>query len=247
MKNEFDNKAKDYANGRPTYPEEILSKLKEMGIDKQSTVADIGAGTGLLTHMLCQLGCKVLAVEPNSEMINECKKYCSTNTNIEYICAPAERTQLKDHSIDVITIAQAFHWFDKQLCKSEFQRILKENSHVITIWNDLQEDSGFVKAYMNIIRSYEIKTTAGNSYFNPDREKFDFFGQDYIKTYYDNWQTVTEEEVICNATSVSYTPSKSDCNYDKFVQELRNLFLKYQENGKVTFHYKTEVCICQFI
>ncbi|RII35494.1 class I SAM-dependent methyltransferase [Clostridium chromiireducens] len=247
MENEFYNKAKEYAIGRPTYPEEILNIIKELGMGEQLTIADIGAGTGLLTHMLCRLGCRVLAVEPNFEMLNECRKYCSTNTNIEYINAPAEKTQLKEHSIEIITIAQAFHWFDKQLCKAEFKRILKENGYVITIWNDMQEESDFTKEYMNIIHKYEIRTTAGNSHFNPDKEKSNFFGQDYIKIYYDNWQTATEEMVICKALSLSYTPSKSDGDYDKFVQELNKLFSKYQQNGKVTFHYKTEVCICQFL
>ena len=54
MRNEFNNKAKDYANGRPTYPKEILDKLIELGIDKNSNIADIGAGTGLLFLMQYQ-------------------------------------------------------------------------------------------------------------------------------------------------------------------------------------------------
>lgn len=86
-----------------------MNNLRKLGIGKNSTIADIGAGTGLLTNMLCQLGGKVFAVEPNSQMINECKKYCSSNTNIKYICASAEKTCLKENSINVITIAQAFH------------------------------------------------------------------------------------------------------------------------------------------
>ena len=49
MKNEFYNKANEYAIGRPTYPEEIIRKIKELDIGNHSTIADIGAGTGLLT------------------------------------------------------------------------------------------------------------------------------------------------------------------------------------------------------
>lgn len=246
MKNEFSNKSEDYAKGRPSYPIEILNKLTELGIGKNSTIADVGAGTGLLTNMLCRLGGKVFAVEPNPQMINECKKYCSDNTNIEYICASAEKTYIKENSIDVITIAQAFHWFDKELCKVEFKRILKENGYVITIWNSLEEDNNFEREYMNIIHQFEIKSTAGNLYFNPDKEKFQFFGQDFIKIFYDNYQIVTLESLISNALSISYTPSKLDSEYTRFVRQLNNLFIKYQENGKVTFHYKTEICICQF-
>lgn len=246
MKSEFNNKAKDYAKGRPTYPVEILDKLKELGVTDKSTIADIGAGTGLLTNMLGDIGCRVLAVEPNLEMFEECNKYCASKGNIQCICATAEETTLKDNSIDVITIAQAFHWFDKKLCKKEFKRILKEDGYVITIWNSLEEDSDFAREYMNILHQYEIKTTAGNSYFDPDKEKLEFLGQDFVKVYYDNYKIVTLEEVICNASSRSYTPSKADSKHDRFAKDLKELFIKYEDDDKVTFHYKTEVSIGKF-
>lgn len=246
MKDAFENKAEDYANGRPSYPVEVLNKLIELGIKETSTIADIGAGTGLLTNLLCQLGCKVYAIEPSMEMLNECRNYCSSNNQLECICAAAEKTNLEDNSVDIITIAQAFHWFDKKRCQIEFKRILKENGYVVTVWNSLEEDSDFVKEYINIIHNYEIKTTAGNLYFNPDEEKLKFFGQDFMKSYFDNYQTTTLEELISNASSISYTPSKSDDKYNGMVEELTHLFNKYQESGEVTFQYKTEICIGQF-
>ena len=63
MKEAFEKKAKDYANGRPSYPVEVLNKLMELGVKETSTIADIGAGTGLFTKMLCELGCHVYAIE----------------------------------------------------------------------------------------------------------------------------------------------------------------------------------------
>lgn len=60
MRDEFNNKAKDYANGRLTYLKEILNKLIDLEIDKNSNIADIGAGTGLFTNMLGELGANVL-------------------------------------------------------------------------------------------------------------------------------------------------------------------------------------------
>ena len=246
MRNEFNNKAKDYANGRPTYPKEILSKLIELGITNNSNIADIGAGTGLFTNMLCELGANVFAVEPSLEMLNECKEYCNYN-NIKCICALAEKTTLKDNSIDAITIAQAFHWFDKKLCKIEFKRILHENGYVFTIWNSLEEDNDFTKEYMNLIHKYEIKTNAGNSYFDADKEKFDFFGQDFEKVYYDNYQRITLDSLISNAVSISYTPSKADEEYNDFVDQIIALFNKHNKDGYVTFHYTTELSICQFV
>jgi SAM-dependent methyltransferase len=246
MNNEFDNKTKEYAIGRPSYPVEILKVIRELGVNIQSTIADIGAGTGILTHMLGSLECNVLAIEPNEQMLEECRKYCNELNNIQFIAAPAEKTSLKENSVDIITIAQAFHWFDKELCKKEFQRILKENGYVVILWNEMQNDSQFAKEYTTVLNKYKVKTTAAISNFDPDEEKLNFFGQDYTKVYYENWQTATEEGFVGGALSLSYTPSKLDNTYEEFVAELHQLFSKYQQNDKVTFHYKTEVCICKF-
>lgn len=246
MNNEFDNKTKEYAIGRPSYPVEILKVIRELGVNNQSTIADIGAGTGILTHMLGSLECNVLAIEPNEQMLEECRKYCNELNNIQFIEAPAEKTSLQENSVVIITIAQAFHWFDKELCKKEFQRILKENGYVVILWNEMQNDSQFAKEYTTVLNKYKVKTTAAISNFNPDEEKLNFFGQDFTKVYYENWQTATEEGFVGGALSLSYTPSKLDNMYEEFVAELHQLFSKYQQNDKVTFHYKTEVCLCKF-
>lgn len=246
MNNEFDHKTKEYVIGRPSYPTEILKVIRDLGVNKQSTVADIGAGTGILTHMLANLECNVLAIEPNKQMIAECKKYCKEISNIQCIEASAEKTSLKENSVDVITIAQAFHWFDKHLCKEEFLRILKEDGYVVILWNEMQTDNPLAQEYTYVLNKYKVKTTAAIRNFDPDEEKFNFFGQDFTKEYYDNWQTVTLEGFVGNALSLSYTPSKLDDTYDEFVAELHQLFLKHQQNEKITFHYKTEVCVCKF-
>lgn len=246
MNSEFDNKIKEYAIGRPPYPADILTVMKELDINKQSTIADIGAGTGILTHMLGGLECDILAIEPNEHMLEECKVYCKDVTNIKMIKAPAEETSLMEHSVDVITIAQAFHWFDKKRCKKEFRRILKENGSVVILWNDMQINSPLAMEYATLLNNYKVKTTAAISNFDPDEEKLNFFEQEYTKVYYDNRHTVTEDSFIGGALSLSYTPSKLDLKYNDFVAELKRLFSKYQHNGSVTFHYKTEVCICKF-
>ncbi|WP_433747771.1 class I SAM-dependent methyltransferase [Falsibacillus pallidus] len=246
MKTEFDNKTKEYAMGRPSYPTEVLKTLSELGINEHSTIADIGAGTGLLTGLLGELGCRVLAIEPNESMLEGGKKYCSNKENIEFINAPAEETTLEDNSVDIITIAQAFHWFDKPLCNKEFQRILKEDGFVMILFNEMQQDSPLEKEYTSVLYQYKVKTNAAISNFDPDKEKFKFFGQDYTKLHYDHWHTLTEEGFVAGALSLSFTPTKSDSSYEAFIAELHDLFSKYEQNETITFHYKTEVCICKF-
>ncbi len=246
MQNAFDQKTKEYAIGRPTYPKEILNMIRDIGIKKDSLIADIGAGTGLLTNMLGELDCRIIAIEPNEEMLHECRQYCSSRENIECVHASAENTTLINNSIDIITIAQAFHWFDKQQCKQEFKRILKKDGYVMVVWNDLQKDSELANEYTNILHQYKVKTTAAIADFDPDEEKLTFFGQNFKKVFYDNWHSMTIDEFIGGALSLSYTPSKLDYKYADFIKVLRNLFSKYQVDNKILFHYKTEICICKF-
>ena len=87
----------------------------------------------------------------------------------------------------------------------------------------------------------------GESFYFDKKEKSDFLGQGYEKIIYNNSQSLTLEGIIGNALSLSYTPSKLNSNYADFVRELKNLFLKHQEDGKVILHYKTEMCIGQFL
>jgi len=122
IQNEFVHKTKEYAIGRPSYPIEVLNIINKLGIKKQSIIADIGAGTGLLTNRLGNLDCTILAIEPNEDMLKECMNYCSNRKNIKFVHATAEATFLQEKSVDIITIAQAFHWFDKPLYKVEFKR-----------------------------------------------------------------------------------------------------------------------------
>ena len=246
MSHFFDGKVEAYSIGRPTYPKEILKIIANLVNGEESRIADIGAGTGLLTKMLSELNCHVIAIEPDENMLQECRQYCFNLKNIDFLHTTAEYTTLNHNSIDLITIAQAFHWFDKTRCKQEFQRILKDNGHVLLLWNEILEDSEMAQEYSKTLHQYKVKTTNAIASFNPDEEKRKFFGQDYMKLYYDHWHSVTEEGFIGGAVSLSYTPSQKSHTYMEFVQALHNLFSKYQKDGKILFHYKTEVCVCQF-
>ncbi len=65
----FSGKVDDYANYRPSYPKECTRFLQQyFNITEDSVIADIGSGTGILTKLLLDLDCEVVAVEPNDQM-----------------------------------------------------------------------------------------------------------------------------------------------------------------------------------
>src|SRR5688500_7070813 len=121
----FTSRVRDYVRYRPGYPVAATEALLELlAVDSSTTVADIGAGTGLLTLPLARSGARVVAIDPNREMLAAARVHLRDLDNVEFVEAPAEETGLPSHSVDAIAVGQAFHWFDLERAREEFLRIL---------------------------------------------------------------------------------------------------------------------------
>ena len=136
----FSDRVENYAKYRPGYPEDMLLFLQTFG-KPPATVADVGSGTGILTRQLLSIGYQVSAVEPNEAMRREAERTLSGSANCRSVPGTAEATTLADRSVDFITCAQAFHWFDHLKTRLEFSRILKINGIAALIWNERLEDA----------------------------------------------------------------------------------------------------------
>lgn len=123
----FNGIAKEYTFGRPTYSEDLMDFLyTRCNFSSDSIIADIGSGTGKFAKQLLNKGSFVYCVEPNDDMRNIAiselavyKKFCAVQ-------GTAADTGLSEKSVDFVTCAQAFHWFDVLNFKKECKRILKE-------------------------------------------------------------------------------------------------------------------------
>ena len=146
----FTGKAKIYNKYRSSYPVQCIDDIIASNpLNKNMIIADIGAGTGKLTELFLKRGIKVIAVEPNHDMINIARENLNEYGNlIKFNEEPAENTKIKNNSIDVITVAQAFHWFDKELFRNECKRILKENGTIAILWNFLDYKKEIGRAHV---------------------------------------------------------------------------------------------------
>jgi ubiquinone/menaquinone biosynthesis C-methylase UbiE len=133
---DFTKLAKDYVN-RPgySYPlfDFILTKVKSQ-FGSLSPVADVGAGTGKLTEILQELGCKGFAVEPNDSMREEGSKLVGTS-GFSWRKGSGEETGLENQSVHFVTMASSFHWTDPKKSIPEFSRILKPGGYLTVTWN----------------------------------------------------------------------------------------------------------------
>ena len=109
----FDGRAEDYTSGRPDYSGKLIECMySKYGVSESSVIADIGSGTGKFSAMLLEKVSMVYSVEPNSDMSHAAEKELCGYTGFHPVAGDAENTGLDDKSVDFITTAQAFHWFD---------------------------------------------------------------------------------------------------------------------------------------
>jgi SAM-dependent methyltransferase len=133
----FSPKVVDYMASRPDYPARLFESLgTACGLNDRALIADVGAGTGLLTHGLLKRGYRVIAVEPNPGMRDAADQLLSGFPGYRSEHGSAESMPIPPSTVDLITAAQAFHWFDIDRSRAEFLRVLRPAGKVALIWND---------------------------------------------------------------------------------------------------------------
>lgn len=232
----FTDKAEVYAKYRPSYPLDYIEYLiSEASLNEDSIIGDIGSGTGILSVQLLERGFTVIGVEPNDDMRLVAEKTLKSNTRFISVKATAENTNLDDHSLDLVTVAQAFHWFDMKQFRLECQRILKKDARVALVWNSRDGSSALNKESAEVCRKYcpNFKGFSGGMEETPiDFQEFFKEGK-YDYKYFLNDLQFDLSGFLGRYLSASYSPKKTNKDYNPFITALTNLFEKYSNNGKI--------------
>ena len=239
----FSNRVEDYVKYRPGYPPEVILFLQaQYHLDPQKVIADIGSGTGLSTAPFLEAGYRIYAVEPNQAMREKSASLLQQYPGFTAIDGTAEHTGLPAQSVDAVIAGQAFHWFDRNAARTEFCRILKAEGIVALIWNERRILNQFEKEYDRLIMRHakdyvqvnqrNINLAAIREFFSPGSCYYDLFV---------NKQMFDFEGLEGRLLSSSYMPGRAAEGYDAMHKELRLLFDRYQEDGKVTLNYDTKL------
>lgn len=128
FKDHFSNHATDYARYRPDYPPALFEFLAK-AVKQHELAWDCGTGNGQAALGLVQYFDRVIATDPSAEQISNAVPH----EKISYAIAPAEKTEIPSRSVDLITAAQAAHWFDMEAFRREAGRVLKPDG-VLALW-----------------------------------------------------------------------------------------------------------------
>jgi SAM-dependent methyltransferase len=128
MKDNFSQKASEYAQYRPVYPDDLFAFILNH-VKEKKLAWDCGTGNGQSAMVLSNHFEKVFATDISQAQINNAHQ----EKNIEYALEPAEKTSLPDRSVNLITVAQALHWFNFDNFYAEVNRVAKPGA-VIAVW-----------------------------------------------------------------------------------------------------------------
>ena len=241
----FTGRVADYVASRPDYPPALFETLKSLCPPVAgSVVADIGAGTGLLTNGLLACGYRVVAVEPNPAMRVAADDYLRKYENYRSVEGCAESMPLAAGSVQLITAAQAFHWFEVGRARAEFLRVLTPEGLVALIWNDRVLHDPLNAALDEVSLAYGGGKRAAMVAHEERQYVPQFFGDAVPKEF--SWphrQRLSEEGFLALVFSRSYIPARTTADGEKVAELIRAIFRRHAIGESVEIPYRTVAII----
>ena len=159
MKDNFSTQSDDYAKFRPVYSQKLIDFL--LSLTNHEVCWDCGTGNGQLAVALAESFANVQATDISEKQLEN----ASQRSNIEYSKKPAEKTNFPDNFFDLVTVAQAAHWFDHKAFNEEVKRVLKPEGALALFGYGLVQ----VDEELNpIIQSFYWDVT--KPYWDPERD-----------------------------------------------------------------------------
>lgn len=223
-----------YAKYRPRYPDTLYEFLMRYVSDNMRA-CDCGTGTGIFAEKLTEYFQRVYAIDVSVKQLSNAVE----RDNLCYSLSPAETIPFNDAFFDLVTVAQALHWFDTELFFKEVKRVLRPNGLIAVIWYGRVkvEDN---EARKQIDRFYELMFS---NFFASNRKLLDHGYRDIDFPF---------NEIVCPEFKSVYTWSLDDlrgyfyswsavqryidnCHKDPTEEIIASLASFWQKKEKVSF------------
>lgn len=240
----FSDRVSDYVRGRPGYPPALFDLLQEhCGLGPGRTVADVGSGTGIFTALLLERAARVYAVEPNAEMARAAEERLGGWPGFVSVRGRAEETGLAAASVDLVTAAQALHWFEPAATRREFGRILRPGGFAAIVWNSRRRESTpFLRGYERLVERWGPDYAAVRRLGGDEGAAHALFGErGYERRVLGHVQRLDRDLLRARVLSSSYVPAEGDARRAPMLEELDALFDAHERGGTVTLEYDTEL------
>jgi SAM-dependent methyltransferase len=224
-----------YERARPSYPQEAIEWLvAQTGLGAGRTVVDLGAGTGKLTRLLLPTGAHVVAVEPIAEMRAHI-------VGAKVVDGTAESMPFADGSVDVVAVAQAFHWFDHDRALPEIHRVLREGGSLALVWNMRDFDDPLQRGIEDLLVPIRkgVPGQAVGAWREP-LERSALFGPAVVGRF-EHEQQFTSDDLCDRVASTSFVATMSAVDREELLVRVRALAAGLEE--PFPFRYRSEVYV----
>jgi len=237
----FSAKVADYVASRPDYPRALFEALAARCPATDETVAvDVGAGTGLLTQGLLRTGYRVVAVEPNPGMRAASDLLLGGFDGYRSVDGSAESIPLESGSVQLVTAAQAFHWFDVERARAECLRVLAPGGLVALVWNDRVLDDPLHVALDGVFAEFGGAKRAALLAHEDRADVPKFFGPTQPEAL--SWpheHLLGAEGLLSLVFSRSYIPQRGAPAGLAVAQRVSRIFSHFVVNDAVSVRYRT--------
>ena len=214
----YSKKALIYGKNRPDYAPEALKAFQDfVELPPESTVIDVGSGTGMLTRHLLIYYARVYALEPNQAMRAIAEREMGDQSGFHSLDARAETIPLPDHSVRLIAVGQAIHWFHPEDTLREFQRIAQPQAWLLLAHIRSMDEA--LNQAMNEIYTESNGCLPRNR--RPPSNQVDnsyYFEEGKFKTLqFLHNSKENRERFLEGIASAAYAPDKEHPRFDRFV------------------------------
>ena len=243
----FSTKAERYARYRWGYaPEAIQAVFGISGLTPDVIVADIGAGTGLVTREFAGRVAKIYAVEPNQPMREIAERLLNRHPTFISVDGRAEATTLADLSIDLIVVGQALHWFEPQAALKEFRRILKPEGWLAALFQPPPSNDHAIyrelKPVFSVENGWDTTPSPKPQYGDSHTDYYFGIGNGTKMHFPQTWQE-SWEEFIGGILSDSHSPDDTHPAFQRFVSAVQQVFDQFCDNGSLQVLGGTDLVI----
>lgn len=234
----FSGKAAGYAAHRWNYAPVAIEYIAQAAqLNAASVVADIGAGTGMLSeHFLGRVG-RVLAVEPNAEM----RAAAPVEPTLTFVDGRSDATTLSPASVDLIAVGRAIHWFPPEATKAEFQRILKPGGWLAVLRIPCVDE--------NLLAALDAVKTEANGWNTELVEvrrsqpplSFYFGHDEFEQQRFPAFARESWQEFFGRLSSFAVAPAPSHPRFAAFRQAARDVFDRFRSGELLTVPLATEL------
>jgi len=244
----FSSRVENYTRYRPGYAPAAIGLLAaRCGLSSTAVVADLGAGTGLLTESLLTRGAEVYAIEPNDRMRAAAEARLGAHARFHGVRGTAEATTLPAASIDLLVAGQAFHWFEPAAARREALRVMRSGGWGALLWNEHPPaGNAFLADYDALLRRHAAEYDTIVASRADEARMREFFGGSMELATFPNPQIYDLEALVGRLMSSSYAPEPGHPQHEPLLAGLRALFQRHARNGAIEFPYRTLVYFAQF-